>query len=265
MAEDAVGDAQVGTLAEHVDDVGAQPPQREVEADRDQHADEQDGQRRDRRRRHDAVVDLHREQHAGEAEQVGDHRGDHDMAVGGRVAHQDLAQPVILERADIGVDARIRRGAHRPRHDEAGGGGAQLGERQAGLAAAIAGQHQPGVIVAVDAVDQRDLAVGEADDHRQPPAAERDRLRRREPDGEAGGAGEREDARVLVAAEIPLRGEARALFGDGQAIVAGDAAEQFEPAVDGYRRRRSARGGHSVTPRTDVPDRPKASRILPDT
>ncbi len=95
VAEDLVGHADIGALAEDIDDGGAGVPHQEIEDEGEQHAGEQHVERGQRFRRHDAIVDLHGKDHAGEAEHVGDERGEDDVQVGPQVAEQDAAQPAL--------------------------------------------------------------------------------------------------------------------------------------------------------------------------
>lgn len=169
--------------------------------------------------------------------------------------------------ADIGVDAHVGRGPQRSRHDDPLRVAQQRRERQRRRCARLAGEADRRASIGVDRRDQRDLAVAQAGDHRQPPAREPRGGRRQEAHRQAGGAGDRADPRVAFIGAFPLRGEARALVGHRQAVMARDLADQVDPrlaVIDGRRRWREERRVHSVTPPIAVPDRPKASRAPPE-
>ena len=257
MAEDQIGEPQIGPLAQHVGDRHAQLAQQEVEGDRQQHAEEQDDERRHRLGRNDAVIDLHREQDAGEPEQVGHDRGDRDMAIGAGVLEQDAAKPMLLIGPDIGVDPGIGGGAGGAGHDDQSGGGEQFGERTARGHVALAGDGEHRLAVAVQRGDQGKLAIGEAGDHRQAPTRQPYGGGVGEAKSQAQGASERAHAILLGGSDVPEPRQASALLGDGQAIVARGLAENVEPGLGRCR-------AHSVTPRRRVPVRPNASRERPE-
>ena len=257
MAEDEIGEPQVGPLPQHVGDGHAQLAQQEVEGDRQQHAQEEDDERRHRLGRNDAVIDLHREQDAREPQQVGHHRGDRDMAIGARVLEQDPAEPMLLIGPDIGIDPRVGGGAGGAGHDDQGRGGEQLGERAARGHARLAGDGEHRLSVAGKGGDQGELAIGEAGDHRQAPARQPHGTGIGEAESQAQGPGEGTHATFLGGSDVPKPRQAGALLGNGQAIVPRRLAKDVEPGL-------GRRAAHSVTPRRRVPVRPKASRERPE-
>ena len=75
----------------------------EIEHDGDDHADRKRNQRRNRAVRHDAIVDVHREDRRGEREQIDDQRGNRDVAVVLPEPLGDGPEPVLLHRRAVAM------------------------------------------------------------------------------------------------------------------------------------------------------------------
>ncbi len=102
MLEYLRGEHDVDLLAGDVDDAAAHHAQHEIEDDRDDHADRKRNERRDRAVRHDAIVDVHREDRRAEREQIDDQRRDRDVAVVLPESLGDGPEPVRLRRCSAG-------------------------------------------------------------------------------------------------------------------------------------------------------------------
>ena len=98
-------------LAGHVDDPRADGPQQEVENNGKGKPDRERSQRRNRTVRHDAVIDVHREERCGEPEHVDNECGNGDVAVIRSEAANDTPEPVrFREVSRCGRSFACRRG-----------------------------------------------------------------------------------------------------------------------------------------------------------
>lgn len=98
-------------LAGHVDDPRADGPQQEVENNGKGKPDRERSQRRNCTVRHDAVIDVHREERCGEPEHVDNECGNGDVAVIRSEAANDTPEPVrFREVSRCGRSFACRRG-----------------------------------------------------------------------------------------------------------------------------------------------------------
>ena len=161
--------------AQHVDHRRAQLGQGKAEPDGHQDTDEQDIQCRKGFGRNDPVVNLHGKQHACQGERIRDQRCNHDTGVHPAILQQDLAQPVVPVRLDIGIDPGVGNDAGRAGDDEDRACFDQIAQRHPLLQPVFTDNGEIGGSIVADPRDHGQIAIAEPGDQRQPPTAERQR------------------------------------------------------------------------------------------